>query len=284
MHEVIVVDDGSTDGGLAALCKVDDPRLVRIQQVNGGVSAARNHGIRVATGDWIAFLDADDWYHPAFTAALAQAHCACPDADLVATGFREVGPGWVEEDAWPAPVPPFALEQIDCLRRRWMQSTPFFTSSVAIRRRRLESMQPCFPIGESFGEDLDLWFRVTDDSVAALVKAPLAAYRQLPGGLSVTHEHRTLPPFLLRMQRDALDGRLPARHRRAAIWFVGQQAVTQARSALSAGQRRAALYSLWQGRRVFYTRRWQLTVLMALLLPARMTERFQRWRVERSAA
>jgi glycosyltransferase involved in cell wall biosynthesis len=285
VHEVIVVDDGSSDGGPDALQAISDPRLIVVRQPNAGVSAARNRGIAMATGDWVAFLDADDWFHPQLLESLEQAHVACPQADMLATGFREVGPQWNgNDDGWAIPQAPLQFELIECLRTRWMQSTPFFTSSVAIRASRLREMQPCFAVGESFGEDLDLWFRVTDTSPVALVKAPLAAYRQLPGGLSVTHEVRTLPPFLLRMQKRAINGELPARHRKAALWFVGQQAVTQARTSLSAGHRRAALYSLWQGRRVFYTRRWQLTVLMAILLPAHVTERFQRWRVQRNMA
>ncbi len=61
-HETIVVDDGSTDATAAVARQFDAVRL--IQQPNSGVSVARNAGAAAATGDWLAFLDADDWYAP----------------------------------------------------------------------------------------------------------------------------------------------------------------------------------------------------------------------------
>jgi glycosyltransferase involved in cell wall biosynthesis len=62
-HEIIVVDDGSSDNSLELARGLDDPVRV-IAQANAGVSAARNRGAEKATGDWLAFLDADDYYYP----------------------------------------------------------------------------------------------------------------------------------------------------------------------------------------------------------------------------
>lgn len=62
-HELIVVDDGSTDGTLG-VARGFGERVVCIHQSNAGVAAARNAGVGRSTGDWLAFLDADDWYYP----------------------------------------------------------------------------------------------------------------------------------------------------------------------------------------------------------------------------
>ena len=60
-HEIIVVDDGSTDATIEIARQYGDAVRL-IQQPNSGVSVARNTGAAAATGDWLAFLDADDWY------------------------------------------------------------------------------------------------------------------------------------------------------------------------------------------------------------------------------
>ena len=74
--EVIVVDDGSTDESFAQLSvisqqlSVEEPdkfiKIKIVQQENQGVSTARNNGVKLAKYDYIAFLDADDWWEPTF--------------------------------------------------------------------------------------------------------------------------------------------------------------------------------------------------------------------------
>lgn len=279
--ELIVIDDGSQDGSPDLVAAIRDPRIRLIRQPNSGVSATRNRAIDMARGDWVAFLDADDWWHPEFLETLAKAHRACPQADTLATGFMNLeDSSTAVPEPWEVPEGFFEVELCDDLRSRWMKSTPLTTSSVAIRTARLRAMQPCFPEGEQYGEDLDLWFRVADEAPVALVNAPFVAYRTtLPNSLSAYMPRANMPPFLIRMKQKALSGEMPDRLRRSTLWFIGQQQVTMAREALAAGDRRKALRFLFEARNVALGRRWQLTALMALFLPCRVADSWQRWRV-----
>ncbi len=283
--EVIVIDDGSSDGSLKSLSGIEDDRLRLVRQSNAGVSAARNRGIDLARGDWVALLDADDAYHPQFLEALARAHALCPEADMLGTRFRMVRePTGQPLAPWPVSRGFCEVELIEDLRLRWMKNAPLCSSSVAIRTARLRAMQPRFVEGESWGEDLDMWFRIADQTPVALVNAPYAAVRgEVPGSLT-SHYRQRVAPFLLRMQAQALDGTLPPQRRASALWFVAQQQVTLAREALAAGERAQALSWLMQARHGLGSRRWHLTLAMALFMPVRLADRWQRWRLRSAEA
>lgn len=91
--ELLVVDDRSTDASWSLIesLTTDDPRVVAIRlPVNGGVAAARNAGIDAARGDYLAFLDSDDWWHPRkLEAQLAQMRQA--GARVSYCGYQRVG-------------------------------------------------------------------------------------------------------------------------------------------------------------------------------------------------
>lgn len=282
-YEVIVIDDGSSDGGAELVAAMMAPRLRLVRQTNAGVSAARNRGIALARGEWVAFLDADDWHHPQYLACLLQTQLACPEADTVATDFVPVPHA---EGRWPLPWPvpetPPEVERITDLPSRWMRGPSLFTSAVAVRRTRLQQMQPCFPPGESYGEDLDLWFRLAEQTPIALAHAPLVAYRiEVENSLSARHAPLTLTPFLHRLRQRALSGGMSALQRQSALWFIAQCEVTLARQALASGQRLQGLRWLLRARRAASGKRWWLTAAMTLFFPHSLVKNWQIWRIRR---
>jgi len=179
IQEVIVVDDGSTDGSAAAVEAIDDPRIRCIQQQNGGAGSARNRGLEVASGDWIAFLDSDDWWTRDRLASAAAALDANPDIDFLQANRLHV----YDDQRIDAglKVPPAHL--IDILRQ--LGGFTIKTSAVMIRRELIERYRLRFPTDQKTCEDYHLFWRALLFARAVgFTEAPEVMIRALPDSLS----------------------------------------------------------------------------------------------------
>jgi Glycosyl transferase family 2 len=287
--EIIVVDDGSIDHGAALVKAMADPRIRLVSQANGGVSRARNAGIALAQGEWVAFLDADDWLHPAYFASLLEAQKQYPDADVVATQFMTIPHTYhgVWPPKWRLPACPFQAELIVDLPRRWMKSPTLHTSAVSVRTSRLANMQPCFAPGESVGEDIDLWLRLGEVSPIVLISAPLAAYRSdVENSLSGAIPPLIVPAFMHRMLDRARGrtGQMNRSNRQSLLMLASHIEITLAREALAAGQRGKAIKMLLGNCHAGRSRRWWSTAAMVIFFPGRLVQRWESWRVRRMSS
>ena len=146
--EVIVVDDGSTDNTAAVLQRYQqqDDRVRAIRQPNQGVAIARNRGIELARGEWIAFLDADDFFLPDKLAAQMAIATAHPDLGIIHSGWNRVdsqGNHLLAVKPWQQ-IPKLTLES-------WLRWKPVLPSAMLIRREwlvRSGGFDPRFPPAE----------------------------------------------------------------------------------------------------------------------------------------
>lgn len=177
--ELIVVDDGSTDGGADVVKSIIDPRIRIISQVNAGVSAARNRGIEESRTEIVAFLDADDEWKPTFLEAVLRLARQFPKCGVFGTGWEIVSADGrrklprfeaLPERPWEGIVPNY----FRCLLG---PNAPLWTSAIAVPRKTFQTVG-LFPEGERIGEDQDMWFRIALKLPIAFSTGVEAVYRQ----------------------------------------------------------------------------------------------------------
>ena len=179
-YELIVVDDGSTDQSYNIARQTigqDNPSRQIIRQENSGVAAARNKGAALAKGEYVCFLDSDDWWEPTFLEEISKLIAGYPEAGLYGTAFYLVKNGQQR----PAPIgfdKAFTKGYINyCTTYAKTLCMPITSSSVAIPRALFEASGG-FRTHLTLGEDFDLWIRLAVNHPVAMVNKPLANYFQ----------------------------------------------------------------------------------------------------------
>lgn len=179
--ELVIVDDGSTDDSWQRLqdLAAADARIRIFRQANAGAAAARNHALRQARGDYTAFLDADDTWHPDFLQTMTAALDANPDAGIAYCGWQNIGLGPGRDDPF---IPPEYENdgKLDALLGgcRW-------PIHGALTRTRMIQDADGFDENLSSCMDYDLWLRL--GTTRPLVRVPqVLAYYHHHGGEQIT--------------------------------------------------------------------------------------------------
>lgn len=218
-QEIIIVDDGSTDGTRQAVEELqkqrgsDAPVIRYIYQQNQGPAAARNTGIKNAVGDYVAFLDADDRWLPARLERQMAVLRTRPDAGLVCSGRLRVDE-FTGRKTIDCAGSKFSFSN-DSYRDLWTHGNYVVTSSVLARKRCLEEAGGFDEDPRVLGsEDAEMWLRVAEKFQIVYVNEPLVEYLVRQGGMNRSNIQRSYESAIFVLQKH--EARFRARYADAA--------------------------------------------------------------------
>lgn len=181
-YEILVVDDGSTDGGEAKVEAVSDARVRLIRKENGGVSTARNAGMKAAVSDLIAFLDADDEWDPDHLETLIRLRATYPEAGLYTTHHVRMSESGKAELHSFAGIPPRPWEGV--LGNYFLSAirgmNPVWTSACAVPKSVFADIG-LFDEEMRKSQDVQLWNRIASKYPVAFSWSGTAYYRKDAG-------------------------------------------------------------------------------------------------------
>lgn len=178
-YDVVIVDDGSSDRIISWAATIQDPRVRLVSQANRGLAGARNTGIRESDGDYIAFLDADDLWHPTKLEKQVALMDASPEVGVVYTWMTLV-------NQQGEPTGRFVKNSAegDVWDRLILRNCVGSGSNPMVRRTCFEQVGNFDENLGSYMEDRDMWLRIAPYYKFAVVKESLVDYRQHPSSAS----------------------------------------------------------------------------------------------------
>ncbi len=182
--EILIIDDGSTDGCMDTIADLDDPRIRRFAQPNAGKPAALNRAIELARGKYFLLNDADDLSHPRRIERMVAAMEAEPELGAVFSGYelliddRHVAPRFAAKDIEAC------RREVEAFRMPSHDPTALFRMSV-IRDLRYDPEL-------KLGEGLDFILQVGERAPLRVLGECLYSYRVHPASLTAVAENEKL--------------------------------------------------------------------------------------------
>ena len=180
VDEIVVVDDGSTDGTEAMLRERYGGRIRYVYQPNAGVSAARNHGMAIAQGRYFALLESEDEWLPEKTARQVEWMQAHPDFGMVLCDVERV-----DDEHRPVDI----MRRRDVIHEdgwilRWILHNPSFVPASALLKREVVADVGGFDVTLRTAEDIEFHLRVAHCWKIGVVELPLVRAMRGHEGLS----------------------------------------------------------------------------------------------------
>lgn len=191
--EIVVVNDGSTDGSEKIIERIADPKIRLINQPNGGVASARNKGFAEARAEYVALLDADDQWEPQFLETMAKMIADFPDCAIFGVDYVMRKP---DGSSISTIIRGLDFEGDSGEIKNYFQvasqsNPPLCSSSVVINRDAMLAVGG-FPVGIKSGEDLITWARLAARYRIAYCRIPLAIFNI--EGYDVKERPKRIPP------------------------------------------------------------------------------------------
>ena len=216
--EVIIVNDGSTDASLQQARSVLDSRIKIIEQKNQGVSVARNRGVQEASGDYIAFLDADDHWYPWHLEELNSLIESYPGCGIYSVAHEILREG---KTYHPAQFCSSGFTGvIEDFFNAFSKSLALVNSTTACLPRDLLMSMGGFPEGIKKGEDVYVWLKASIEKNLVYSDRVCARYNQ-DAQCRSNHGHSgEVPYYLIWLDKLILSSALKKIHGKGACKFL----------------------------------------------------------------
>lgn len=174
--EMLVIDNGSTDSSLQIAQQIQDSRLRFLQSPKHGPGATRNYGLKLAQGDWIQFLDADDLLESDHLEQQLETSIKNPQADIIACYWQEFIDGNPSNRTLKKPTG--IGQSIEFLRDSAIAFCPWAIHAAIIKRSAVADY--CYwneELDQYLGEDIAFWFKLIHQSEVAYGRNTGVLYR-----------------------------------------------------------------------------------------------------------